>query len=44
MTLSVRDVAAYIDPSEVEGWVITYNVGGYLASIVTAALIYDSGE
>ena len=44
MDLSSRDIADYIDPSEVADAVKSYTIGGYLCTVVAAVLVYDAGE
>ena len=43
MSLTARNVAVYFDPSEVPDTVKEYTISGYLAAVVAAALIYDTG-
>ena len=44
MALLTRDVAGFVDPSKVADWVRSCTVGGYLAAVVTAVLVFDAGK
>ena len=44
MSLIARDVVGFLDPNEVPSLIKEQTISGYLAVVVTAALLYDSGK